>query len=133
MRLATPDTTAVIRRLLLRLIVRAVPTIPRVHLPMSIRQRTDVAVPVVNQAGRCVERHSGHVPGGEAGIFTKSLGGQSGGLVYRVIDANPAKGEPFNRMELVGFIDRQIMGDLILAKPAGFVRADGTLTKAKDV
>ena len=69
---------------------------------------------------------------GEASIVTKSLGGQSGGPVYRVISANPAKGELFDRMELVGFIDRQIMGDLILAKPAGFVRADGTLIKAKE-
>ena len=69
---------------------------------------------------------------GRAGVVTKRLGGQSGGPVYRVIDANPGKGELFDRMELVGFIDRQIMGDLILAKPAAFVRADGTLAGPKE-
>jgi len=65
----------------------------------------------------------------EEEVRNKRLGGQSGGPVYRVIDADPKTGELLDRIELVGVIDRQVMDDLILAKPASLVRSDGTLAK----
>jgi hypothetical protein len=68
-------------------------------------------------------------PGHEGEQINTSFGGISGGPVYRVIDANRETGEPLDRLELVGIIDRQIMGDLILAKPARYNRPDGTLIR----
>jgi hypothetical protein len=66
-------------------------------------------------------------PGHEGEQINTSFGGISGKPVYRVIDANREKGELLDRLELVGIIDRQVMEDLILAKPARYVRPDGTL------
>jgi hypothetical protein len=51
--------------------------------------------------------------------------GQSGGPVYRVIDANPERGEVVDRLELVGIIYNRVM-DLVLARPPGLINADGT-------
>jgi hypothetical protein len=66
-------------------------------------------------------------PGHEGEPINSSWGGQSGGPVYRVIDATPDKTIVADRLELVGFIDRDFLGKYILAKPARLVRPDGTL------
>jgi hypothetical protein len=84
----------------------------------------------VNSERLVLEPDVEHVywPGHEGEKINTSFGGQSGGPVYRVIDANREKGELLDRLELVGFIDRQIMGGhLVLAKPATYIRPDGTM------
>jgi hypothetical protein len=68
-------------------------------------------------------------PGHEGEEINTSFAGQSGGPVYRVIEADRAKGEPVDRLELIGIIDRQLMGDLVLARPASLVDEDGRLTR----
>lgn len=70
-----------------------------------------------------------HWPGHEGETINTSFHGQSGGPVYRVIDAAPDKGEVVDRLELIGIIDRQFMGDLVLARPVGIVGADGCLIR----
>ena len=51
--------------------------------------------------------------------------GQSGGPVYRVIDANPAAGEVVDRLEFVGIIYNRLM-DLVLARPSALINAQHT-------
>lgn len=60
--------------------------------------------------------------------MNQDFGGQSGGPVYRIIDANLKDGgsEPVDRLELVGFIYNKVLG-AVLARPAALVRPDGTL------
>ena len=65
--------------------------------------------------------------GHEGMEINESFCGQSGGPVFRVIDANHANGEYVDRMELVGFIDRQYLGEFVLAKHADHVATDGTV------
>jgi hypothetical protein len=67
-----------------------------------------------------------HWPGHEGEQINDQFHGQSGGPVYRVIDANPERGEIVDRLELVGIIYNRVM-DLVLARPAGLINADGTL------
>lgn len=68
-------------------------------------------------------------PGHEGETINSSLGGQSGGPIYRVIDATPDKTIVADRLELVGFIDRDWPVDVlyVLARPAHWVNPDGTL------
>ena len=68
-------------------------------------------------------------PGHEGEEMNNSFAGQSGGPVYRVIEADLSKGEALDRLELVGIVDRQIMEDLVLARPVGRVGANGQLMR----
>ena len=63
--------------------------------------------------------------------MNQDFGGQSGGPVYRIIDANLKDGgsEPVDRLELVGFIYNKVLG-AVLARPASLVRPDGTLARS---
>jgi len=64
--------------------------------------------------------------GHEGETINQNWGGQSGGPVYRVIDANLENAELLDRLELVGFIYNRVM-DLVLARPAQFIKEDGTI------
>jgi hypothetical protein len=50
-----------------------------------------------------------HWPGHEDEQINDEFHGQSGGPVYRVIDANLERGEPVDRLEFVGIIFRQLI------------------------
>lgn len=69
-----------------------------------------------------------HWPGHEGEQINDQFHGQSGGPVYRVIDANPDRGEVVDRLELVGIIYNRVL-DLVLARPAGLIHPDGTLAE----
>jgi hypothetical protein len=69
-------------------------------------------------------------PDHEGEEINLKFAGQSGGPVYRVVDAASEKGELLDRFHLVGVLDRQMMGDLILARPVRFVKTDGSLIKS---
>lgn len=69
-----------------------------------------------------------HWPGHEGEQINDQFHGQSGGPVYRVIDANPERGEIVDRLELVGIIYNRVM-ELVLARPAGLVNADVTIAE----
>ena len=65
-----------------------------------------------------------HWPFHEGEKINARLGGMSGGGVYRVIEANPV-----DRVEIVGFIyEHSQTFDLLFARHAKFVAADGTIT-----
>ena len=65
-------------------------------------------------------------PGHRGEKINDTFGGQSGGPVYRVIDAKKPD-EPVDRLELVGFIYNKLGNDLVLAKHSRHVQPDGTL------
>ena len=67
-----------------------------------------------------------HWPGHEGERINDQFHGQSGGPVYRVIDANPERGEVVDRLEFVGIIYNRVM-ELVLARPAGLIKEDGTI------
>jgi hypothetical protein len=67
-----------------------------------------------------------HWPGHEGEQINDQFHGQSGGPVYRVIDANPAAGEVVDRLKFVGIIYNRLM-DLVLARPSALINADGTI------
>jgi hypothetical protein len=69
-------------------------------------------------------------PGHEGERLNTEYHGQSGGPVYRVIDANVSKGgtEPVDRFELVGFIYQQLH-DLVLARASVFIAPNGTILR----
>lgn len=69
-----------------------------------------------------------HWPGHEGEQINDQFHGQSGGPVYRVVDANRECGEVVDRLELVGIIYNRVM-DLVLARPAGLIHANGTLAQ----
>lgn len=69
-----------------------------------------------------------HWPGHEGEQINDQFHGQSGGPVYRVIDAKPERGEVVDRLELVGIIYNRVM-ELVLARPAGLINADGTIAE----
>jgi hypothetical protein len=81
-----------------------------------------------NEERISLEPDAEHVywPDHEGEQINQDWGGQSGGPVYRVIDASAEAGEALDRLELVGFIYNRL-GDLVLARPARFVNADGTI------
>lgn len=66
-------------------------------------------------------------PGHEGEQINTRWGGQSGGPVYRVVDAAPG-GSVVDRLELVGFIYQQ-WGAMMLARPASLVDASGKIYK----
>lgn len=67
-----------------------------------------------------------HWPGHEGEKINDQFHGQSGGPVYRVIDADPERGEVVDRLELVGIIYNRVM-ELVLARPADLINADGSI------
>jgi len=68
-------------------------------------------------------------PGHEGEQINKSFGGQSGGPVYRVIDADPSRGEVVDRLQLVGIIDRTWNAEAVFARPALHVLPDGKIRR----
>ena len=71
-------------------------------------------------------------PGHEGEQINMKWWGQSGGPVYRVVDASPV-GSVVDRLELVGFIYRQWGTTTILARPAFLVDANGEIHQPPDV
>ena len=71
-------------------------------------------------------------PGHEAEQINTKWWGQSGGPVYRVVDASP-DGSVVDRLELVGFIYQQWGTTMILARPAFLVDANGKIHQPPDV
>jgi hypothetical protein len=67
-----------------------------------------------------------HWPGHEGEQINDQFHGQSGGPVYRVIDANREAGQIVDRLEFVGIIYNRVM-ELVLARPAGLINADGNI------
>jgi len=65
-------------------------------------------------------------PGHEGEQINTQWGGQSGGPVYRVVDAG-SNGSVFDRLELVGIIYQKWSTVAILARPAFLVDADGRI------
>ncbi len=84
----------------------------------EVKQSLIVLEPGVGQA---------YWPGHRGEKLNDSFGGQSGGPVYRVIDAQ-SPGEPADHLELVGFIYNKL-SDLVLARHARHVQSDGTLVR----
>ena len=68
-------------------------------------------------------------PGHQGEPINRSFGGQSGGPVYRVIDADLENAEAVDRLELVGFIDRMWNAEVVFAKPAIHVSAEGRVER----
>lgn len=64
-------------------------------------------------------------PGHDGEAINEDWGGQSGGPVYRVIDANPPH-ELIDRLELVGVITDKVFGQIV-AVPITCVHHDGTI------
>jgi hypothetical protein len=66
-------------------------------------------------------------PGHEGEPINTNWGGQSGGPVYRFVDASPG-GAAIDRLEFVGIIYQKWL-DVILARPASLVNADGHILR----
>jgi hypothetical protein len=67
-------------------------------------------------------------PGHEGETINNQWGGQSGGPVYRVIDAD-GDSEPVDRLELVGIIYQRYM-TTVIARGLADVSADGTINRS---
>lgn len=69
-------------------------------------------------------------PGRKGESINTAWGGQSGGPVYRIIDADLRQGgiEVVDRVELVGFIYNAVL-DLVIARHSDFVLGDGKLRR----
>jgi hypothetical protein len=73
-----------------------------------------------------------HWPGHEGEQMNRTLSGQSGGPVYRVIDANFREGgnEVVDRVEVVGFIrEYNAEFELMLATDVRHINADGRIVR----
>ena len=93
------------------------------YFASAVNDITDLAVTISPQADAYWAAHPGE-------NLNDDFGGQSGGPVYRVIDANLAQGgdEAVDRLELVGFIYTKGFGN-VYARHADFVNPDGTLRR----
>lgn len=93
------------------------------YFASAVNDATDLTITISPQADSYWAAHPGET-------LNDNFGGQSGGPVYRVIDANLAHGgdEAVDRLELVGFIYTKGFGN-VYARHADFVNSDGTLRR----